>query len=234
MTPKLTLIISVSALVLLAGCGSGSSDDLAASASGSPGALTLTDEPGEPTASPSAKTEKSPAKKEPKDKKTKKPKPKPTATPSKKPKPKPTPKPTPKPSTKPPAAPAPVSGGGMSTVELKVLQLTNAERAKVGCPALKGNAKLARAARKHSKDMAVNDYFSHDSQDGRSPWDRIKAEGYANPGAENIAAGYPTAAAVMKGWMNSPGHKANIVNCKLKALGVGEYKNYWTQDFGWS
>ncbi|ROO89308.1 uncharacterized protein YkwD [Actinocorallia herbida] len=121
----------------------------------------------------------------------------------------------------------------MTAKERKVLQLTNKARAKAGCKPLKANTKLAKAARKHSKDMAVNHYFSHDSQDGSSPWDRIKREGYKYPGAENIAAGYPTAAAVVKGWMNSKGHRANILNCKLKALGVGHYQKYWTQDFGW-
>ncbi|MDX6739792.1 CAP domain-containing protein [Actinocorallia sp. A-T 12471] len=121
----------------------------------------------------------------------------------------------------------------MNAKERKVLALTNKARAKAGCKPLKANAKLARAARKHSKDMVVKNYFSHTSKDGRSPWDRIKAEGYKYPGAENIAAGYPTAAAVVKGWMNSKGHRANILNCKLKALGVGHHKKYWTQDFGW-
>ncbi|MDX6739793.1 CAP domain-containing protein [Actinocorallia sp. A-T 12471] len=248
MTPKLALLISVSALTLLAGCGgSGPSDDLAAPrASDSPA---LTDESVAPSASPSKAQR--PAKEDgAKGGESKKPKPKPTTAAPKpsasQPKPKPTtpkpttpttpkpkpttPEPTPKPTTPPPVA----SGGGMTKVELKVLELTNAERAKAGCPALKANAKLARAAQKHSKDMAVNNYFSHTSQDGRSPWDRIKAEGYMDPGAENIAAGYPTAAAVVKGWMDSSGHRANILNCKLKALGVGEYKNYWTQNFGWT
>ncbi|ROO89309.1 uncharacterized protein YkwD [Actinocorallia herbida] len=231
MTPKLALIASVSALVLLAGCGSGGAEDLAASSPRASESQAV-DGSGEPTAEPS-KTGKSPdGGKDEKKKKSKKPTPKPSTAKPKKPKTTPTVKPTPKPK---PSTPPPVAtGGGMTKVELKVLQLTNAERAKAGCAALKPNARLARAAQKHSKDMAVNDYFSHDSQDGRSPWDRIKAEGYTDPGAENIAAGYPTAAAVVKGWMNSAGHKANILNCKLKALGVGEYKNYWTQDFGWT
>ncbi|GAA3218179.1 CAP domain-containing protein [Actinocorallia longicatena] len=129
---------------------------------------------------------------------------------------------------------------GMTALELKVLELTNAERAKGGCPALRGDARLATAARLHSQDMAAQNYFSHDSKDGSSPWDRIKRQGYTDPGAENIAAGYPTPAAVMKGWMNSPGHRANIMNCKLKALGVGVQTArggkgpWWTQDFGWS
>ncbi len=122
----------------------------------------------------------------------------------------------------------------MTKAEKKVLSLANAERAKKGCKPLKGNNRLALAARRHSKDMAVNHYFSHDSQDGTSPWTRIKRAGYKNPGAENIAYGYPSAQAVMKAWMKSPGHRANILNCKLKAMGTGRYKTYWTQDFGWT
>lgn len=122
----------------------------------------------------------------------------------------------------------------MSKAEKKVLALTNAARKKAGCKPLKGNKRLALAARRHSKDMAVKKYFSHTSKDGSSPWDRIRRTGYKNPGAENIAYGYPSAQAVMKGWMNSSGHRANILNCGLKSLGVGKYKTYWTQDFGWS
>ena len=128
------------------------------------------------------------------------------------------------------AAPAPA----MTAAEKKVLTLTNAARKKAGCKPLKGNKRLALAARRHSKDMAVNKYFSHTSKDGSSPWDRIKRTGYKNPGAENIAYGYPSAKAVVKGWLKSPGHRANILNCGLKSLGVGKYKTHWTQDFGWS
>jgi uncharacterized protein YkwD len=119
----------------------------------------------------------------------------------------------------------------------EVVRLVNVERTRAGCPAVRTDAQLATAARLHSEDMARQDYFSHTSLDGRSPWDRIRAQGYAYGSAENIAAGYPTPAAVMTGWMNSPGHKANILNCANKALGVGighggSYGIYWTQDFG--
>lgn len=135
--------------------------------------------------------------------------------------------------------PAVTSGGAMSAVELKVLNLTNAQRAQHGCGPLRADTRLANAARAHSRDMAVHHYFAHNSQDGTTPWTRIMQAGYADPGAENIAAGYPTALAVMTAWMNSPGHRANILNCGLKALGVGVYYGgsispYWTQDFGWT
>lgn len=119
----------------------------------------------------------------------------------------------------------------------EVLRLVNVERARAGCAAVHVDARLATAARLHSEDMARQNYFSHTSLDGRTPWDRIRAQGYAYGSAENIAAGYATPAAVMTGWMNSPGHKANILNCANKALGVGvgrggRYGIYWTQDFG--
>ena len=106
------------------------------------------------------------------------------------------------------------------------------------------SSQLAAAAQGHSEDMAHNDYFSHTSLDGRSPWDRIQAEGYNFwSAAENIAAGYPTPAAVMAGWMNSDGHRASILNCGLEDIGVGyyylandtgdsNYHHYWTQNFG--
>jgi uncharacterized protein YkwD len=120
---------------------------------------------------------------------------------------------------------------------VEVVRLVNVERVRAGCAAVHVDARLATAARLHSEDMARQDYFSHTSLDGRSPWDRIRAQGYAYGSAENIAAGYSTPAAVMTGWMNSAGHKANILNCANRALGVGighggHYGIYWTQDFG--
>ncbi|WP_233815504.1 CAP domain-containing protein [Saccharothrix sp. S26] len=126
----------------------------------------------------------------------------------------------------------------VESAEARVVELTNGERAAHGCPALAADDRLATAARAHSADMAANNYFDHVSQDGRSFVDRVKAAGYPAPGAENIAAGQRTAEAVVKGWMDSPGHRANILNCKLKALGVGmarggSYGIYWTQNFGW-
>jgi uncharacterized protein YkwD len=119
----------------------------------------------------------------------------------------------------------------------EVVRLVNVERGRAGCAAVHVDARLATAARLHSEDMAKQNYFSHTSLDGRSPWDRIRAQGYAYGSAENIAAGYSTPAAVMTGWMNSAGHRANILNCANTALGVGvarggSYGTYWTQDFG--
>ncbi|MGL5927576.1 MAG: CAP domain-containing protein [Dermatophilaceae bacterium] len=119
----------------------------------------------------------------------------------------------------------------------EAIRLTNVERARAGCGAVRMDTRLNTAARLHSEDMARYSYFSHTSRDGRSPWDRIGAQGYTAGSGENIAAGYTTAAAVIKGWMDSPGHKANMLNCSHKAVGIGigrggYYGLYWTQNFG--
>ena len=106
-------------------------------------------------------------------------------------------------------------------------------------PVVVDNA-LREAARCHSLDMGVNGYFSHTSQDGKSPWDRIDEAGYtANATGENIAAGYGTPQAVVDGWMTSTGHCNNIMNGNSNATGVGyaywqgsPYGKYWTQTFG--
>lgn len=132
-------------------------------------------------------------------------------------------------------APAPPPAGSTS-ITAEVTRLTNVERAKAGCGAVRTEPKLAVAALAHSRDMVDRDYFSHDSPDGKGPGDRATAAGYPNWSGENIAKGYPDAAAVVQGWMNSPGHKANILNCSSKATGVGydARQNMWTQMFGFA
>ncbi len=115
----------------------------------------------------------------------------------------------------------------------EVVRITNVERARAGCPALLLDSRLATAAQLHSEDMAANNYFSHTSQDGRSFVDRVRAQGFGSPAAENIARGQRTPASVMSAWMNSAGHRRNILNCTLRAIGVGFAPgNVWTQDFG--
>ncbi|MFC6084641.1 CAP domain-containing protein [Sphaerisporangium aureirubrum] len=166
---------------------------------------------------------------------TPKPTAKPSATPTPKPKPKPRKKPTATPTKKP--TPAPQGGGTLVTAENEVARLTNEARADQGCGPLRIDEKLRAAARGHSDDMAAKSYFDHTSADGRSPWDRIKAAGYkSSMFAENIARGQASPEAVVKAWLNSPGHRANIMNCKLKAIGVGVHFGsggpWWTQDFG--
>ncbi|TDD45012.1 CAP domain-containing protein [Kribbella antibiotica] len=126
--------------------------------------------------------------------------------------------------------------------EAQVLTLTNAERKKAGCGALRTNSALAKAAQAHASDMVDTHYFAHNSQDGRTPFARMKSAGFKGGAmAENIAVGYTSPAVVVKGWMNSPGHRANILNCSYTMLGVGydsgqvksEWgKGSWVQDFG--
>lgn len=150
---------------------------------------------------------------------------KPTTTPTTKPAPKPT-----KTSTRPVVR-------GDSSFEGTVLTLVNQERVKAGCASLTNDSRLAKAARAHSADMAARDYFDHTTPEGVSFAQRISDAGYRyRMAAENIAAGQSSPASVMKGWMNSSGHRANILNCKLKHIGVGlAYASggrpFWTQDF---
>jgi uncharacterized protein YkwD len=118
-----------------------------------------------------------------------------------------------------------------------VLKLVNEERAKVGCSALAANSSLTGLAEAFSDDMAARGFFDHTDPDGASPWDRAAKAGITDLGGENIARGQATAAAVMEAWMNSPGHRANILNCDFKTLGVGVHLGsggpWWTQDFGY-
>jgi uncharacterized protein YkwD len=128
----------------------------------------------------------------------------------------------------------PVSGG----LAEQVLTLVNIERARAGCSPVIRNAILQRAAQAHSADLAAPDRQSHDSPGGESFVARIRAAGYhGGPVGENVAAGQSTANAVMKAWMSSPAHRANIIDCRFSALGVGRASGgasgpYWTQDFG--
>jgi uncharacterized repeat protein (TIGR02543 family) len=127
-----------------------------------------------------------------------------------------------------------------SAFETDILTLVNQERSAQHLHSLSWDTELHDAARGHSVDMAANNYFSHTSQDGRTFSDRIQAAGYQyNTAGENIAAGYSTPEAAMNGWMNSSGHRANILNSSYCDLGVGyaydsgsTYDHYWTQDFG--
>ena len=133
------------------------------------------------------------------------------------------------------------------TFEQEVLRLTNEARStkrKCGSKTyraakpLRSDATLARVAAAHSADMAAREYFSHNSTNGRTPFDRIKAAGYRYSSAgENIAAGFRTPNSVVTAWLKSPGHCNNIMNRSFTELGVGYadggyYGSYWTQDFG--
>jgi uncharacterized protein YkwD len=125
-----------------------------------------------------------------------------------------------------------------SAMEERVIQLTNIERRKAGCAPLRVDPRLMRSARVHSWEMARADHFHHSSPNGRSPWDRMEAAGYRDGGAENIARGYQTPEAAVRGWMRSKGHSRNILDCRMVATGVGVNLGpggpWWTQDFGYS
>ncbi|MEW2133917.1 CAP domain-containing protein [Streptomyces sp. NPDC005435] len=150
-----------------------------------------------------------------------------TASPSA---PRPAPKPVRTTAAATPAPAAPASGA-----VAQIVQLVNAERAKVGCSPLTVNAELNKAAQAHSDDMAAHQNMSHTGSDGSDPGTRITAAGYQwSAYGENVAYGYATPAEVMAGWMASPGHRENILNCSYKEIGVGlaQPGSYWTQDFG--
>ncbi|WP_406065232.1 CAP domain-containing protein [Streptomyces sp. NBC_01077] len=125
---------------------------------------------------------------------------------------------------------------GQSSAADQVVALVNAERSKAGCGPLTANATLTRAAQGHSDDMAARDFFDHTNPDGASPGDRVTAAGYPwSTYGENIAMGQSTPEQVMESWMNSPGHRANILNCSFKEIGIGIHSEggpYWTQVFG--
>lgn len=140
----------------------------------------------------------------------------------------------PKPSSTPSASSTPKTTGTASGVVARVVALVNAERGKVGCSALTVNTTLSKVAQAHSADMALHQNMSHTGSDGSSPGDRITRAGYTwSTYGENVAYGYTTPEQVMAAWMASPGHKANILNCAFKEIGVGlaQPGGYWTQDF---
>lgn len=122
-------------------------------------------------------------------------------------------------------------------LEKEVVMLVNQERAKLGLAPLKHNLELSNVARYKSEDMITNNYFDHISPTYGSPFDMITSFGIQYTAAgENIAMGQQTAASVMNAWMNSPGHKANILSENYTEIGVGVAKDkngsiYWTQQF---
>jgi uncharacterized protein YkwD len=107
-------------------------------------------------------------------------------------------------------------------------------------PPLAMHEALRSAARLHSQDMGEQNYFDHQSLDGRSPWARIGESGYPGSGAaENIAAGNNGAQATFNQWLNSPGHCRNMMTADGNEIGIGhasvpgsQYRDYWTQAFG--
>lgn len=147
-------------------------------------------------------------------------------------------KPAPAPTTQ---APAPTTTNNTSTAvssyEQKVVELVNVERQKAGLPALKLDTAISNVARTKSKDMATNNYFAHQSPTYGSAGDMLTKFGIRwSAWGENIASGQRTPESVVTAWMNSPGHRANIMSTNFSRIGVGYATNsngtpYWTQMF---
>ena len=128
----------------------------------------------------------------------------------------------------------PTVEASVTSFEQEVIRLVNEQRAKNGLSALTYDWELARVARYKSQDMKDNAYFAHNSPVYGTPFQMIRNFGISFRSAgENIAKGYTTPQAVMNGWMNSSGHRANILNANYTHIGVGYVAggNYWTQMF---
>ncbi|MFE6870413.1 CAP domain-containing protein [Kitasatospora sp. NPDC057692] len=143
-----------------------------------------------------------------------------------------------KPSATAPRATATANPGGSANGSFaqQVVGLVNVQRSQAGCGPLSADSRLATAAQVHSDDMADRNFFDHASPEGTHADQRIEAAGYRwSTWGENIARGQKDPAAVMESWMNSPGHRANILNCSFKQIGVGVRTGsggpWWTQVF---
>lgn len=171
--------------------------------------------------------------------------PSPSASPSKKARPSksarpakksvPTPTPSPRPTRT--ASSTPRTQAAPTGAVAQVVALVNKERSAAGCGPVAEDPLLDKAALGHSEDMDARDFFDHTNPDGADPGQRITAAGYTwSTYGENIAMGQQTPEAVMESWMNSPGHRANILNCAFKDIGVGVHEApggpWWTQNFG--
>jgi uncharacterized protein YkwD len=140
-----------------------------------------------------------------------------------------------------PSAPHHSSGSSYSShlngPAAQVLALTNAQRSKAGCRPLAVDSRLTRVAQQHSTDMARRSYFSHTDPSGHTWEQRQVSAGWSanRTGGENIARGPSDARTVMNGWMSSPPHRQNILDCQFTTIGVGYSPrgDYWAQDFGY-
>jgi uncharacterized protein YkwD len=135
------------------------------------------------------------------------------------------------------ASPAEAATASFTTLQTQIVSLSNKERVKAGCKALRVNSDLLWAARGHSKYMATTRKFSHTGAGGSTFVTRAKAAGYTYARSENIAWGYRSAPEVVNAWMKSPGHRRNLLDCGAKTFAVGVVFSangtpYYTQDFG--
>jgi uncharacterized protein YkwD len=115
-------------------------------------------------------------------------------------------------------------------VELLADQI-NRHRVAIGCRALIPDRRLAAVARRHSEDMVRRRFFDHTNPDGRDPFERLRTAGIRyRAAAENIAQGRTRGRDTYDDWIESPGHRHNIENCKYTHFGIGLYRNTWTLD----
>jgi uncharacterized protein YkwD len=136
-----------------------------------------------------------------------------------------------------PAAPSSAAVSSTTTLANQVVSLTNKYRVKHHCAKVRNGPNLAKSARAHSAYQAKRSVMTHTGSGGTNFVTRARRASYYHAIGENVAYGYTTASAVVTAWMKSPGHRANILNCKAKAVGVGVAYNgrrvpYWTQVFG--
>jgi uncharacterized protein YkwD len=109
------------------------------------------------------------------------------------------------------------------------LQLVNAKRRSIGCPELKWDSQLALVALKHSRDMVSRNFFGHTNPDGKGPFERLQESKVVfSAAAENIASGSKTGREVFEIWLNSPGHRKNMLNCRFTRHGVANVDGRWT------
>lgn len=145
---------------------------------------------------------------------------------------KPAPVATAKPVVTPAPSAVPAVGNNASSYTQQVVALVNKERAAAGLAPVSALDSLNKVAAAKAADMRSNNYFSHTSPTYGSPFDMMSAFGITYKAAgENIAMGQKTPQEVMTAWMNSPGHKANILSTNFNYIGVGFDNNYWVQEF---
>ncbi|MEU5433525.1 CAP domain-containing protein [Streptomyces sp. NPDC020719] len=139
--------------------------------------------------------------------------------------------------TSPASQPASAVTGTAAQYVQQVIALANTERAKAGCSPLKADSRLNSSAQEHADDMAARNYYEHDTPEGKNAGDRMTAAGYDwHKWGENIHRSPKSPEAAMHDWMNSPGHRANILDCGFKDIGVGvnlsDNGPWWVQNFG--
>jgi uncharacterized protein YkwD len=114
----------------------------------------------------------------------------------------------------------------------ELVRLVNAKRRSIGCQELKWDNRVAAVAQAHSRDMVSRNFFSHTNPDGKDPFDRLRdANLRFSAAAENIATGQATGGEVYRTWLQSPGHRENMLDCRYTHHGIGKADGRWTYIF---